>query len=161
MIQPRCKICPDAIGRGADIIASDAWPGGGPVGEDAGFSGIIVRTKRGLELYEAAVSASALTIKRTADFTDFDLFQPHQVRKRRAAWVRLKGMQAAGEPVFHVTDLALENFARQNSLAANLAEARGARERAKCGRLGEPLPGGRRTGARLTVVPPQPSGLIL
>ena len=52
MIQPRCKICPDAIGLGADIAASDIWPGGSPEGEDDGFNGIIVRTKRGLELYE-------------------------------------------------------------------------------------------------------------
>ena len=37
MIQPRCKICPDAIGEAADIVASDMWPGGGPTGEDEGF----------------------------------------------------------------------------------------------------------------------------
>ncbi len=43
-IQPRCKICPDAIGESADLAASDVWPGGGPSGEDDGFNGIIVRT---------------------------------------------------------------------------------------------------------------------
>lgn len=45
MIQPRCKIYPDAIGQGADIAASDVWPGGGPTGEDEGFNGIIVRNR--------------------------------------------------------------------------------------------------------------------
>lgn len=140
MIQPRCKICADAIGQSADIAASDVWPGGGPTGEDDGFNGIIVRTRRGLELYEAAVAAGVLTIERLASFADFDLFQPHQLRKRRAVWARLKGMEIAGKPVPQVTDLELENCARQNSLAENLSEARGARERAKRGRLGEPRP---------------------
>lgn len=140
MIQPRCKICPDAIGQVADIAASDVWPGGGPTGEDEGFNGIIVRTKRGLDLYEAAVAAGAILIERAVKFADFDLFQPHQVNKRRAVWARLKGMEIAGRPVPMVTDLALEECARQNSLERNLAEARGARLRAKCGRLGEPAP---------------------
>jgi coenzyme F420 hydrogenase subunit beta len=138
MIQPRCKICPDAIGQGADIAASDAWPGGGPVGEDDGFNGIIVRTRRGLELYEAAVAAGALTIERELGFADFDVFQPHQVNKRRAVWARLKGMEIAGKPVPRVTDLDLEACARQNSLGKNLSEGRGALDRAKRGRLGEP-----------------------
>lgn len=140
MIQPRCKICPDAIGQGADIAASDVWPGGGPTGEDAGFNGIIVRTRQGLELYEAAVAAGALTIERSARFADFDVFQPHQVAKRRAVWARLKGMEAAGRPVPEVTGLALEECARQSSLAENLREGRGARDRARRGRLGEPRP---------------------
>lgn len=140
MIQPRCKICPDAIGQGADIAASDVWPGGGPTGEDAGFNGIIVRTRQGLELYEAAVAAGALTIERTVGFADFDVFQPHQVAKRRAVWARLKGMQTAGRPVPEVAGLALEDCARRNSLAENLREGRGARDRARRGRLGEPCP---------------------
>jgi coenzyme F420 hydrogenase subunit beta len=138
MIQPRCKICPDAIGIGADIAASDVWPGGGPSGEDEGFNGILVRTRRGRELYDAAIAAGALVIERAASFADFDLFQPHQVRKRRAVWARFKGMAAAGKPVPTVTDLGLEDCARQNSLSDNLAEARGSRDRASAGRLGEP-----------------------
>lgn len=129
MIQPRCKICPDAIGLEADIAASDVWPGGAPVGEDEGFNGIIVRTRRGLELYEAAVAAGVLTIQHSVTFTDFDRYQPHQVRKRRAVWARLKAQQLAGRPVPQTTNLALEDCARQNSVRENLAEYRGARAR--------------------------------
>jgi coenzyme F420 hydrogenase subunit beta len=140
MIQPRCKICPDAVGQGADLAATDVWPGGGPTGLDEGFNGIIVRTTRGLELYEAAVAAGAIVVERAATFSDFDLFQPHQVNKRRAVWARLRGMEAAGKPVPMVTDLRLEGCARQNSVRDNLAEARGARDRARRGRLGEPTP---------------------
>ena len=138
MIQPRCRICPDAIGLEADIAASDVWPGGSPVAEDEGFNGIIVRTPRGLELYEAAVAAGALTIEREAAFADFDRFQPHQVRKRRAVWARLKGRELARKPVPLVTDLDLEDCARQNPLRENIAECRGARDRARAGALDEP-----------------------
>jgi coenzyme F420 hydrogenase subunit beta len=138
MIQPRCRICPDAIGLEADIAASDVWPGGSPAGEDAGFNGIIVRTARGLELYEAAVAAGALTIDQPATYADFDRFQPHQVRKRRAVWARLKALQATGKPIPQVTNLGLEDCARQNTLRENLAEYRGARDRAGASLLTEP-----------------------
>lgn len=138
MIQPRCRICPDAIGIEADIAASDVWPGGSPVAEDEGFNGIIVRTGRGRELYDAAVAAGALTIEREVTFADFDRFQPHQVRKRRAVWARLKGRERAGQPVPVVTNLDLEACARQNPLRVNIAECRGARERARGGGLVEP-----------------------
>jgi coenzyme F420 hydrogenase subunit beta len=138
-IQPRCKICPDAIGESADLAASDVWPGGGPTGEDAGFNGIIVRTARGLELYQAALAAGAIVVEPgDLSFRDFDGFQPHQVRKKRAVWARLAGMRAAGQPVPETHHLRLTECARLNSVAENLAEARGARRRAKQGRLGEP-----------------------
>ena len=131
MIQPRCKICADPIGLGADLVAADTWPGGGPSGEDAGFNAIIVRTRRGLELYEAALAARALHVERALTFADLDLFQPHQVRKRRAVWARLKGLERAGKAVPTVSAVALEECARQNSLRENLREARGARARAR------------------------------
>ena len=119
-------------------MASDAWLNGGPAVEDEALNGIFVRTQRGLELYDAAVAAGVLTIKRPSSFTEFDVLQSHQVRKRRAVWARLKGMQIAGKPIPEVTNLALEECARQNSLQVNLAEARGARDRARRGTLGEP-----------------------
>jgi coenzyme F420 hydrogenase subunit beta len=138
-IQPRCKICPDAIGESADLAASDVWPGGGPAGEDEGFNGIIVRTQRGLELYRAALAAGAIVAEpREIGFREFDDFQPHQVRKKRAVWARLAGMRAAGQPVPETINLRLTECARLNTLRENLDEARGARRRAGQGRLSEP-----------------------
>jgi coenzyme F420 hydrogenase subunit beta len=138
-IQPRCKICPDAIGESADLAASDVWPGGGPSGEDEGFNGIIVRTRQGLELYREALAAGAIVVEpREIGFRDFDEFQPHQVRKKRAVWARLAGMRAAGQPVPETHNLRLAECARMNTLTENLAEARGARRRAREGTLGEP-----------------------
>ncbi|RVA19059.1 coenzyme F420 hydrogenase, partial [Mesorhizobium sp. M7A.F.Ca.CA.004.11.2.1] len=138
MTQPRCKICPDAIGQVADIAVHDAWLNGGPAVEDELLNSIIVRTGRGLELFDAAVDAGALEIKRETGIAEISELQSHQVRKRRAVWARLKGMAIAGRPVPFVTDLALADCAAQNSLAENLAEGRGARDRARRGRLGEP-----------------------
>jgi coenzyme F420 hydrogenase subunit beta len=140
MIQPRCKICPDAIGEAADIAASDFWPGGGPTGEDEGFNGILVRTAKGRELFDAAVADGAIVIDREVTFREFDVMQPHQVRKKRAVWARHRGMAAAGLPVPETINLRIDACARQNDLATNLREARGARLRAETGRLGEPLP---------------------
>src|SRR3984885_8636208 len=138
-IQPRCKICPDAIGESADLAASDVWPGGGPAGEDEGFNGIIVRTQRGLELYRAALEAGAIAVEpRHVGFRDFDVFQPPQGGKKRAVWARLAGMKAAGQPVPETYNLRIEECARLNTVAENLVEARGARRRSRQGRLGEP-----------------------
>jgi coenzyme F420 hydrogenase subunit beta len=138
-VQPRCKICPDAIGESADLAASDVWPGGGPSGEDDGFNGIIVRTPRGLELYEAALAAGAIRVEpREMSFRDLDGFQPHQVRKKRAAWARLAAMRAEGLAVPDTAGLRLADCARLNTWQDNLAEARGTRRRARRGTLGEP-----------------------
>ena len=97
MIQPRCKICPDAIGEAADIVASGTWPGGGPTGEDEGSTALLSASRP--ELFEAASAAGAIIVERQIDFRDLDLVQPHQVRKKRAVWARHAGMQAAGLPV--------------------------------------------------------------
>jgi coenzyme F420 hydrogenase subunit beta len=137
-IQARCKICPDAIGEGADVVAFDAWTGGGPQGEADGLNGIMVRTRRGLELYEAALVAGAVTQSPgEVTFRDLDDYQPHQVRKKRAVWARLTGMASTGQPVLTARDLRVDECARLNTLSENLAEARGARARAADGRLGE------------------------
>jgi coenzyme F420 hydrogenase subunit beta len=143
MIQPRCKICADPIGEAADLVASDVWPGGGPTGEDAGYNGIIARTAQGVELFEAAKAAGAIIVEREIAFRDLDVFQPHQVRKRRAIWARYAGMRAASRPTPDALGLRLTEIARDNSLAENLTEARGARARARSGRLGEPAAGSR------------------
>jgi len=145
MIQPRCKICADAIGEVADIVAFDVWPGADPVGEDEGFNGILVRSQRGVELFEAARRDGVIVIDRGIGFRDMDDFQPHQVRKKRAVWARLVGMRSAGMPTTKVEGLRIEECARENTLAQNLAEARGARVRARKGRLGEPVPVARKS----------------
>jgi coenzyme F420 hydrogenase subunit beta len=148
-IQPRCKICPDAIGEAADLVSADCWPGGAPDGEDAGFNAVFARTRAGVELFERAVAAGALTVVRAIGFRDLDLFQPHQVRKKRAVRARLEGMKAAGLAVPRVEGLRIAELAAENHESENEAEKRGAQGRARAGRLGEPRGTARRgSGAR-------------
>jgi coenzyme F420 hydrogenase subunit beta len=89
-------------------------------------------------LYRAALAAGAIVETQRIGCRDFDEFQPHQVRKKRAVWARLAGMRAAGRAVPETHNLRLAECARLNTLKENLAEARGARRRSKQGRLGEP-----------------------
>ncbi len=137
-LQFRCKICPDAIGESADIAASDVWPGGAPTGEDAGFNGILARTRKGLDLLEAAVRDGALTVDQELTPRDMDEFQPHQVRKKKSVWARYLGLQRAGQRTPDVSGLRIRELAAENSVAQNLDEAHGTLRRAAEGRTTEP-----------------------
>lgn len=139
-LQSRCKICADAIGDSADIAASDVWPGGGPTGEDAGFNGILARTRRGLELVEAAVRDGALVIDRELTARDMDDFQPHQVRKKTAVWARLEGLRQAGNMVPMVSGLRIETLKERLSADENQAQIDGIQQRVRMGKFGEPTP---------------------
>jgi coenzyme F420 hydrogenase subunit beta len=136
-IQSRCKICPDAIGEAADLVVGDCWPGCDPVGEDEGFNSIMVRTRAGSELYGAAIAAGAVIVDRPLGFRDFDYFQPHQVRLKKALWARLAAMRVAGLAAPAVARLRVKKIARGNTVAENLAEGRGTLQRIKAGRVGE------------------------
>lgn len=137
-IQPRCKICPDAVGEAADLVSADCWPGGAPEGEDEGFNAVLARTEAGGNLFERAVADGAVKIVRAIGFRDLDDFQPHQVRKKQAVWARLEGMRAAGLATPRVARLRLEELAATSDKGANEREKQGAIERAAAGRLGEP-----------------------
>ncbi|HWD74746.1 MAG TPA: Coenzyme F420 hydrogenase/dehydrogenase, beta subunit C-terminal domain, partial [Solirubrobacteraceae bacterium] len=136
-IQSRCKICPDAIGESADIVAADCWDGGGPHGEDAGFNAILVRTGAGAALFDAAVAAGRLTLVRDITFRDMDGFQPHQVRKKRAVWARMSGIRATGGRAPSVRGLRVRRLALLTSPRLLLREAVQAGARMRAGRFVE------------------------
>lgn len=104
-IQSRCKVCPEAIGESADIVAADCWDGGGPSGEDDGVNAVLVRTRAGAALFDAAVAAGSLTVLRDITFRDTDRFQPDQVRHKRAVWARMCGIRATRGRAPSVRDL--------------------------------------------------------
>ncbi len=139
-LQSRCKLCPDAIGESADLAAYDVWPGGAPLGEDAGFNGILRRTKAGQELFEAAVEAGVLTVLRPSTMAELHDYQPHEVKLNKAVWARYAGMRAKGLPTPTTPGLRIEEIARTVPRAALMAEARGTRARIDVGRIGEPVP---------------------
>ncbi len=135
-LQSRCKICPDAIGEAADIAAADIWPGGAPTGDDAGFNGVIMRTRVGQSLFEDAVANGSLVRGKDHKPRDYDDFQPHQVRKKHAVAARLRGLVEAGRPVFAHSGLRIDTLDSNDP-----AEEAGTLKRARDGRFDEPFPG--------------------
>ena len=134
-IQSRCKICPDAIGEAADVAAADIWPGGAPVGEDEGFNGIITRTPVGQALMQAAVEAGDLQLGKAHNPRDYDDFQPHQVRKKLSIAARLRGLGAAGQPVYAHKGLRIDELDAKDE-----GQETGTCQRARDGRFREALP---------------------
>lgn len=137
-IQSRCKVCPDAIGEVADIVAGDMWPGGNPPGNDDGYNAVFVRTDVGAELFESAVATGVLEVGDAIPVRRMDDFQPHQVENKRAVAARLAGIRAAGDPVPRVRDLRIGRLGRQAGWRTVARGFRGAYRRARRGAFSEP-----------------------
>lgn len=130
----RCKLCPDAIGLSADIVASDCWAGGAPESdaqgdpiEDKGYNFVIARTPAGELLLRDAIRAGNIVAgTREIQSEDFDDVQPHQVTKRRALKARFEGIAGIAPipriapelALDHVTGPPGEDFEKQKSGAA-------------------------------------------
>lgn len=143
----RCKICPDAIGEATDIAVADVWPGGAPTAEqaanhraDPGFNGLIVRTAAGRDLVARAERGGYLTTVRGIGPRDMDDFQPHQVKKKHAAWSRHMGLAASGGMAPVTARLRLAELAAARGAEDILDQAAGTRRRILDGKTGEPPP---------------------
>jgi len=133
-IESRCTVCPDALGEAADVAAADAWPGGGPTGEDEGFNGIMVRSETGAALVASATAAGALVLGDDITPREYDDLQPHQVRKKVALAARYEGMARAGHPIIATRGLRIEKLGTRLSATARAAEIEGTTRRVKAGR---------------------------
>ena len=140
----RCKICPDGIGDGADIAASDTWIGGSPNREDSktdpGTNAIIARTAAGRDLIEAAERDGALTIEYDVAPDDLSVYQPHQMHKKYAVWARLQGLADEGYLVPKTERLRLEELAAEMPERVADYERNGTRERVRAGKAREDTP---------------------
>ncbi len=132
--ESRCTVCPDALGECADVAAADAWPGGGPTGEDEGFNGIMVRSLAGTALVQSAVDAGALVIGDEITAREYDDLQPHQVRKKVALSARYAGMSAAGHPVIATDGLRVDELGERLTNDQRAAEIAGTTRRVEAGR---------------------------
>ncbi|MDM7830691.1 Coenzyme F420 hydrogenase/dehydrogenase, beta subunit C-terminal domain [Cellulomonas edaphi] len=98
-VQWRCKICPDGVGESSDITAGDFWRSderGYPVfTETDGFSALVARTPRGLDVVQRAVEAGVLTV-RPIDPDEVAGVQPLQRNRRTTLAGRLTGARLAG-----------------------------------------------------------------
>jgi coenzyme F420 hydrogenase subunit beta len=140
----RCKICPDGIGEAADIAAADSWIGGGPNRidsvDDAGTNVLVARTRAGEELIAAAAADGALTLEFDIPPDTLSLYQPHQVRKKYAAWPRHQGLREAGRLAPATARLRIEELAADLPEATNRWQREGTRKRVESGKASEPTP---------------------
>ncbi len=129
----RCKVCPDAIGEAADIVAADTWPNASPErgisDKDVGTNSLIIRTKTGNALVEAAVKDGYLTLGDEVDIDYFYDTQPHQVTKKKFVKARFDGLKDAGRLTPVTVGLRLDELAEQNSPAENEEQRQGAFKR--------------------------------
>ena len=58
----RCQLCPDGLGRVADITCGDAWERFGD-GQDMGRSVAVVRTRKGQEILHRAMAAKYVELE--------------------------------------------------------------------------------------------------
>lgn len=134
----RCKICPDGMGDGADIAAADTWPNASPdraaSQADPGVNSLLIRTRVGLELVEAAVHDGALSLGRDIGVDFLSETQPHQVKKKRFALARHQGLRDAGRLAPQTYGLRLPELDAANEPTENEYERQGARHRADKGR---------------------------
>lgn len=92
----RCNLCPDGLGRLADISCGDAWHRFST--DDPGRSLILVRTERGRTILRAAAQAGYVTLG-PATQRDVLAAQQNLLERRRALFGRLVALTLVGAPI--------------------------------------------------------------
>jgi coenzyme F420 hydrogenase subunit beta len=92
----RCNLCPDGLGRVADIACGDAWHHYRNDG-DPGRSLVLVRTERGRAILGAAARAGYVTLER-AGADDVLRAQP-LLGRRRGLFGRMAAFTLLGVPM--------------------------------------------------------------
>ena len=92
----RCNLCPDGLGRIADISCGDAWERHAGDG-NPGLSIVIVRTERGREILRRAIAAKYVEVRRV-DSNAVYAAQPNLLQRRRELFGRLLAMRLLGVP---------------------------------------------------------------
>jgi coenzyme F420 hydrogenase subunit beta len=109
----RCNLCPDGLGRVADISCGDAWQEFRDDG-DPGRSLVLVRTERGRAILAGAVSAGYVRLRR-ATSDDVLRAQPSLLERRRVLFGRLAAFWLLGAPVPNYKGFSLfRSWARLN-----------------------------------------------
>lgn len=99
------RIWPDGGGELADISCGDPWYEK-PDGVNPGFSLVVARTRKGVEIIEGAMAADYLKLE-PAELWKIPASQQGLLDKKGAVWGRRLAMQALGMPItrFHGLDL--------------------------------------------------------
>ncbi len=92
----RCNLCPDGLGRVADIACGDAWEQYQQNG-DPGRSIVLVRTEQGRVILEGARRAGYITLERVGAENVLRA-QPNLLDRRRQLFGRLVAFRLLGAP---------------------------------------------------------------
>jgi coenzyme F420 hydrogenase subunit beta len=87
----RCHLCPDGLGRIADISCGDAW-NSFDHGKDAGRSLVLVRTERGQHILHRAIAADYVRLK-PVNASVVLAAQPNLLGRRKEIFGRLLAMR--------------------------------------------------------------------
>ena len=93
----RCNLCPDGLGRLADISCGDAWEKSTEDG-NPGLSLVIVRTARGQRILRGAIAANYVQLQ-PADASNVFAAQDNLLRRRTEIFGRLVALKAFGVPI--------------------------------------------------------------
>ena len=88
----RCNLCPDGLGRVADISCGDAWNKFSNETDDHGRSLVIVRTQRGREVLHRAMGANYVELQPVGSKAVLAA-QKNLLGRRRELFGRLLGMR--------------------------------------------------------------------
>ena len=101
----RCHLCPDGLGRVADIACGDAWERFGD-GQDIGRSVAVVRTRRGREILHRAMAANYVDLE-PVGAAAVPVGQPSQINRNREVFGRLLAMHLLMVPAPRFTGFSL------------------------------------------------------
>jgi coenzyme F420 hydrogenase subunit beta len=93
----RCNLCPDGLGRVADIACGDAWEAYGQNG-DPGRSIVLVRTDRGREILAGALRAGYVAVERVTPDNVLRA-QSNLLKRRRGLFGCLAAFRMVGAPI--------------------------------------------------------------
>lgn len=94
----RCHLCPDGLGRVADISCGDAWEKYDGASPNPGQSIVLVRTRRGQEILHRAVESGYVHLLR-ADADVVFAAQPNLLSRRRELFGRLLALKLLLAPM--------------------------------------------------------------
>ena len=124
----RCNLCPDGLGRVADISCGDAWhaynEGGSP-----GKSLVLVRTARGREILRRAIAAGYVTLA-PANAETVKAAQPGLLQRRRELFGRLLALRLMMIPTPRFSNFSLARSWMRLSMGRKVKTVAGTLRRA-------------------------------
>ena len=124
----RCHLCPDGLGRVADLACGDGWHRRDE-SDNPGHSLVLVRTPRGQRILEGARAAGYIELQ-PAGAPEVLKAQENLLGRRRLLWGRLAAMRMLTIPVPHFRHFGLRRSWRNQPLSKRLRTLLGTIRRA-------------------------------